>query len=232
MASKAQRIKAVVFDLDDTLYPERQYVRSGYRAAAERLRKLTPKDGPFEDWLWGRFLSGRTRDAFDELNEHFKLGLSADKIAELVSVYREHSPEIRPYEGTAGLLGLLHAGYRLGLLSDGFLPAQRLKLQALKIGRFFDAVVFTEEIGRNAWKPSSAGFEAMQKEFGVPHEACAYVGDNPAKDFLAPNQLGWLTIQMVRPGQVHSHKPPPAGGAPQVVATSPRQLTVELLSAR
>jgi len=143
MAIKSPKILAVVFDLDDTLYPERQYVRSGYRAAAERLRDMTRNEGPFAAWLWCRFLSGRREAAFDELNEHFKLGLSKDKIAELVSVYRGHQPDIRPYEGIAGLLGRLHAGYRLGLLSDGFLPAQRLKLDALKIRRFFDAIVFT-----------------------------------------------------------------------------------------
>ena len=135
-----------------------------------------------------------------------------------MDVYRSHRPTIRPYEGAAELLGRLHADYRLGLLSDGFLPAQQLKLEALRLGRFFDAVVFTEELGRDAWKPSPTGFEAVAKKLGAAHESCAYVADNPAKDFLAPNALGWRTVQVLRPGQVHAQKPAPPDGRPQRIA--------------
>jgi putative hydrolase of the HAD superfamily len=116
------------------------------------------------------------------------------------------------------MLSRLHARYRLGLLSDGYLPTQRLKLSAVKIGRFFDAIVFTEELGRDAWKPAETGFEFIRKELDVPHETCVYVADNPAKDFVAPNRLGWRTVQLHRPGQVHARKRAAEGGRPQAVA--------------
>jgi len=225
-------ILAVIFDLDDTLYPERDYVRSGYRAVAEHLRGQLGRNEPFEAALWKLFQAGRYSAAFDELNHRQRLGLGKDDIAELVAVYRSHRPTIQPYEGTAELLGRLHADYRLGLLSDGFLPAQQLKLQALGLGRFFDAVVFTEELGREAWKPSPAGFEAVAKRLGAPHESCAYVGDNPAKDFLAPNALGWLTVQVLHPGQIHAHKPAPPAGRPQRIASDGGELIQALREVR
>jgi putative hydrolase of the HAD superfamily len=156
--------------------------------------------------------------------------MSADRISELVSVYRSHKPDIRPYEAIPDLLERLHERLQLGLLSDGFLPAQRLKLDALEIERFFDAVVFTEEIARDVWKPSPVGFEAIREKLGVEHQGCAYVADNPAKDFVTPNQLGWLTVQYLQPGQVHSHKPPPDGGAPQVSVDCPDRLYEALLA--
>jgi len=222
---KEVSLLAVVFDLDDTLFPERCYVRSGYRAVAEHLRRMLRRRDALEDRLWRRFLAGKTEGAFDALNDHFDLRLTGEQILELVSVYREHKPSIRPWPGVPAMLSRLHAQFRLGLLSDGFLPAQRLKLDALKLGRFFDAVVFTEEMGREAWKPSPIGFEAIRAELDVPHEACAYVADNPAKDFLAPNGLGWRTVQYLRPGQVHAHKPPPRDeGLPQAVVRSPGEL--------
>jgi putative hydrolase of the HAD superfamily len=217
-APKRSPVRAVVFDLDDTLFPEWQYVRSGYRAVAEHLREALGRHEDIEDWLWKRFMAGESARAFDTMNAAFSLGLSQEQIAELVALYREHEPDIRPYPGVAQMLSRLHARYRLGLLTDGYLPAQRLKLSAVKLERFFDAVVFTEELGREAWKPAETGFESIRKELDVPHEACVYVADNPAKDFVAPNRLGWRTAQFRRPAQIHARNRAPEDGRPQAVA--------------
>ena len=233
----ASPLRAVAFDLDDTLYAERDYVRSGYRAVGKHLRwtlgceNLTGGSMAAEDWLWDRFCRGQAAGAFDALNETFELGLADDGIKQLVRVYRSHRPDIRPVDGATETLKHLAGLYRLGLLSDGFLPAQQLKLDALGLGDLFAAVVFTESLGREFWKPSPAGFEALAGELGVAHDACAYVGDNPSKDFVAPNALGWLTVQMVRPDQIHAHKPAPPGGQAQKVVQSWDQLA-SVLGAR
>ena len=217
---------AVVFDLDDTLYAERDYVRSGYRAVASHLRqslgreRLTRDAVAAEDWLWERFCSHTAAGAFDALNETFELALTGRDIGELVAVYRAHRPDIRCVDGAVDMLARLKGRYRLGLVSDGFLPAQQLKLDALGLGGCFDAVIFTEALGREFWKPSPAGFEAIARELGVDHDACAYVGDNPSKDFVAPNALGWLSVQVVRPDQVHAHKSAPREGEARKVVHS------------
>ena len=221
-------IQAVVFDLDDTLYAERDYVRDGYRAAACHLRKALGRDEPFEDWLWQRFQAGQAGGAFDALNEHFGLGLDAGAIAALVGAYRGHLPDIRPWPGAVEVLSRLRRRCRLGVLSDGFLPAQRLKLDALKIAPMLDAAVMTEEMGRQCWKPAPDGFVAIGAMLGVPGEACAYVADNPAKDFLAPNRLGWLSVQLLCPGQIHSANPAPNGGQPRIVIASLDELEAAL----
>ncbi len=213
-------IQAVVFDLDDTLYAERDYVRSGYRAVAVYLRKALGRDEAFEDWLWGRFQAGQAGGALDELNEHFGLGLDAGAIAALVGVYRNHSPDISPRPGAVEVLRRLRQRCRLGLLSDGFLPAQRLKLDALGLAPMLDAVVMTEEMGRQCWKPAPDGFVAIRAMLGLAHEACAYVADNPAKDFVAPNRLGWRSVQLLCPGQIHSANAAPNGDQPQIVIAS------------
>lgn len=220
MPTGGATIRAVIFDLDDTLYPERQYVRSGYRAVAEFLRMHVGEQKQLAEWLWARFQEGRSARAFDAMNEHFRLGLSTAQITQLVSVYREHSPQIAPRDGVVELLDELHRDRKLGLLSDGFMPAQRLKFEALNIEGFFDAVIFTEEIGRHAWKPSPRGFEEIARQLATAPDQCAYVGDNPAKDFVGPNRLGWRTIQYRCPGQVHAHNPPADDGAPQVVVSN------------
>lgn len=242
-------IRAAIFDLDDTLYLERDYVRSGYRAVAEYL---LPEPRPerigrqeIEQWLWSRFQRGQAAGAFDVLSAEFSLNLSAPDIAQLVKVYREHQPSIAPISGIPELLSTLHPEFTLGLLADGFLPAQRLKLEALGLERFFDAVVFTEELGRDKWKPSPAGFELMMVKLTAklgtvpsfssfeklgPVPGFAYISDNPSKDFLAPNQLGWRTIQWLYPGQVHAHLPAPEGGQPQFIARLPGEVVQILRS--
>lgn len=217
-------ILAVVFDLDDTLYAERDYVYSGYGAAARHLRDAFGRREDFQSWLWSRFLSGQYERAFNALSDHFHLALSDEQIGELVTVYREHSPDIHPGQGIVQMLQRLRGQLDLGILTDGFLPAQQLKLSALRIAHFFDAVVFTETLGRDAWKPSPAGFEAVASRLDVPHPACAYVADNPAKDFVAPNALGWRTIRYRFDGQVHSREAVLPGGRPQIVATSPGEI--------
>jgi putative hydrolase of the HAD superfamily len=217
-------IQAVVFDLDDTLYAERDYVRGGYRAVGAYLRKALGRDEAFEDWLWQRYQAGQTIGAFDALNVYFGLGLDAGAIAALVDVYRNHSPDIRPRPGAVEVLRRLRRRCRLGLLSDGFLPAQRLKLDALGLAPMLDAVVMTEEMGRQCWKPAPDGFVAIMAMLGSARDACAYVADNPAKDFIAPNRLGWRSVQLLCPLQIHSANAAPKGGQPQVVIASLEEL--------
>jgi len=212
--------RAVVFDLDDTLYAERDYVRSGYAAVAEHLRATLDRDDPFGQWLWERFLAGQADGAFNALSEQFDLALTEEQIADAVTVYRNHRPDIAPRDGVVEMLTALKETCRLGLLSDGFLPAQQYKLEALGIGDLFDAVVFTEKLGRDCWKPSPAGFEAIREQLAIPHTSCTYIADNPAKDFVAPNALGWTTIQLRMPDQVHAANPAPSDGEAQTVVSS------------
>ena len=221
-------IQAVVFDLDDTLYPERDYVRSGYRVVTRHLAGMLKRDEPMDTWLWNRFLSGHSGGAFDALNDQFKLGLSAEDISELITLYRQHLPQIAPYGPVPDLLRQLKRRVRLGLLTDGYLPAQQLKLQVLRLRSHFHTVVFTEELGRDKWKPAPDGFELIADQLGAPHEVCCYVGDNPAKDFVAPNQLGWRTIQLRWPDQVHADNPAAPGGQAQHIARNLAELRAAL----
>jgi len=227
--TRLTELRAVIFDLDDTLYPEREYVRSGYRAVAENLRGSLGVNEPFEGWLWERFLGGQSGGAFDAMSRHFDLGLSPDQVGRLVTVYREHGPDIRPYEGIEELLGELRDRLPLGMLTDGFLPAQRVKLEALGIKGFFAQVLFTEELGRRAWNPSIEWFELLQGRLDLPPASLVYVADNPAKDFIAPNRLGWATIRILLPGQVHGAETAPEGGTQKIEVRSVRELRETLL---
>ncbi|HEX41448.1 MAG TPA: HAD family hydrolase [Phycisphaerales bacterium] len=199
-------IEAVVFDLDDTLYDEVDYCRSALAAVAGYLAKRyssQSEKGIFQA-LWSQFAAGNHSRTFNAALDELDIPYDAATIENLVRVYREHKPSITLPDESLDVLRALEGGYSLGLLTDGFLPAQQLKVQALGIERFFECIVYTEALGRTFWKPSPVGFEKMAEALGVAPERMVYVGDNEEKDFVAPNALGFLTVRVRRARGIHT----------------------------
>jgi putative hydrolase of the HAD superfamily len=204
------RWRAIVFDLDDTLYPERDYVLGGFRAVAawaEANLGIPAWQGFAE--LQRLFELGVRGNTFDRwLGEH---SLWADGLVpQLVQVYRAHDPALMPFPEVPGVLTSLRGRYQLGLVSDGYLTVQRRKLAVLGLAHYFDAVVFSDEWGRDAWKPSRVPFEAVLKQLKVKAPHSIYVGDNPLKDFLGARQAGMYTVRVQRPGAEYTHLEPPS----------------------
>ena len=199
-------ITTVVFDLDDTLYSEAEYCRSGLRATAGFIVQTQTTALDQEEVfsvLWDQFQQGNHSHTLNAALDTLNIPYDERLIRSLVLVYRKHRPRIKlPLESRRVLDELAHA-YTLALLTDGFLPAQRLKVQALKIQKYFASIIFTEQLGRQFWKPSPLGFQRLCQILDVPGEQMVYVGDNPAKDFIAPNALGFTTIQIRRTDRIH-----------------------------
>ncbi len=199
-------ISTIVFDLDDTLYPEVDYCRSGFQIVAENLSSQTEQSTEtIFTALWTEFEQGNRHHTFNAVLEQLDLDHSEQAVKALLRIYRNHIPRITLPSTSLKILTHLQHQYTLGLLTDGFLPAQRLKVRALKIGRFFKSIIYTEQLGREYWKPSPVGFERLMQSLNTNAAEMVYVGDNPAKDFLAPNQLGFTTIQVQNPQAVHCH---------------------------
>jgi len=199
-------ITTVVFDLDDTLYDEIEYCKSGFSAVSDFLARL-PRFPPAErifDSLWRQFTSGDRTKTFNAALDELGIGCDDKLIGELIKVYRSHTPKITLPDDSRNILDRLYGGYTLALLTDGFLPAQQLKVEILGIERYFKCIVYTEELGRDCWKPSPAGFQKLMETLNIKPENAAYVADNGRKDFIAPNQLGILTIQLIRPARIHT----------------------------
>jgi len=200
--------QAIVFDLDDTLYPESAYVLSGFRAVSQWAEKNL--DIPF-------------KDGFSELKELFEKGVRGDTfnqwlkrhgidrntvVSEMVMIYRNHNPEIEPFPCVPNLLSSLQKKYKLGLISDGYLSVQQQKLKALGLGKYFDSVIFPDYWGREYWKPNTRPFNTAIQELKVLPFHAIYVGDNPDKDFLGARKIGMYTIQIRKTAGEYSKLPP------------------------
>lgn len=199
-------ITTVVFDLDDTLFDEIDYCRSGFNAVAQSLSNLVDVLSPEEIFnsLWKQFTAGNCQKTFNVALDDLGLSYDDQLIGKLIETYRSHKPEIKLPSDSAEVLRQLSEKYTLALLTDGFLPAQQLKVQALKIENYFKCIIYTEQLGRQYWKPSPAGFEKLMQALNAKPQDIAYVADNAEKDFIAPNKLGFLTIQITRPNHIHT----------------------------
>lgn len=190
--------EAIIFDLDDTLYPERDFVIGGFRQVAKVVgKKLSvDSDAGFNE-LTKMFDEGARGDTFNRwLRMHD--AETPEFVAECVAVYREHTPVITPYPEVKEVLRNLRTRAKIGLVSDGILEVQKRKLSALGLDDFLDAIVFSDEFGRGAWKPSTVPFEAVLKRLNCSPRGSVYVADNSSKDFFGPRQLEMATIRVKR----------------------------------
>lgn len=182
-------LKAVIFDLDDTLYSEREYVKSGFAAVAEVLSKVENA----EQKLWSLFLDGKV--AVDELL--ISEGIFSEQLkAECLKAYRNHTPQISLYVGVKDMLiRLRESVYKIGIITDGRPQGQRAKVDALGLSELVDEIIVTDELGGEEYrKPCERAFCIMTERLGVSASECSYVGDNINKDFIAPINLGMRAI--------------------------------------
>ena len=199
-------IRCVVFDIDDTLYLERDYVRSGFDAigAWARAELGVPDLG---ECAWSAFETGVRGTIFDEALAAAGVEVAPGLISRLVDVYRSHIPAISLLDDASAWLDACPPGLTVAVVTDGPLSSQQAKAAALGLDRWVERVVYTVSLGPGRGKPHPAAFELLERELGMSSAACAYVADNPAKDFKAPDSLGWRTVRVRRPGGLHAGVP-------------------------
>lgn len=218
----------LIFDLDDTLYDESQFVDGGLKAVArygqerwgwdaarslETLRGILAQEGRgkvFDRWLEGHGAGsrGHARDC--------------------VGVYRNHRPEIALAPAGRRMIDRYRPRGPLYLVTDGHKIVQRNKVDALGLWPEFERVFITHRFGVAAAKPSTYCFERIKAEAGCDWSQMIYVGDNPAKDFVNLNPLGVLTVRVLtgvhsgvvaRPGHDALFSIPDLDALPDVLAS-------------
>jgi putative hydrolase of the HAD superfamily len=196
-----RRPAAVLFDLDDTLYPERSFVDGGFRAVG---RFLAPRIGVSADMIARRLRALHQRDGrgrlFDTLLADAGHGDDPELVMAAVVTYRTYRPRLRPYPDVVETLGRLRAaGIATGLVSDGLSAVQRRKLAALpSVARQLDVVVLTDELGSAYAKPSPVPFRVACRILEADPSATVYVANDPRKDFVGARAAGLSTIRTGR----------------------------------
>ena len=178
--------KIFVFDLDDTLYSERDFEKSGIEFIYNNFNikhiELKTILNNRENWI---------EQIIDGLNNQITLQMVLD-------IYRNHFPTIQIYKDAKVFLEkLLSQGIEMSLITDGRSITQRNKLRSLGIESYFKNIIISEEI--NSEKPSEFNFRMVMNNKNA--ENYIYIADNPNKDFITPNKLGWTSICLLDRGQ-------------------------------
>lgn len=195
-------IRALLFDLDDTLYDEKQFVESGFFKVAEFVEdefKINKKD--FYRILIDIFNDGSRGNIFNLALERVNVTYEENIIRAMVKIYREHNPKIRLAEDVKLLLIKLREIYSLGIITDSYFEVQKKKVRALKLEELFDSIIYTDEYGREYWKPNVFSYKLALERFQIVPGEAVYTGDNPHKDFIGAKNIGITTVRILQPGR-------------------------------
>jgi putative hydrolase of the HAD superfamily len=216
----------VVFDLDDTLYPERQFALSGFAAAGSWAEAELGIAGLAADMT--RLLDG------GHLGELFRIALAErlpdhrpEHLAGLLEAYRNHEPALALFDDARWALSHFGTRAKLGLITDGTHHVQAKKVAALGIAPHFQEIVYTHALGgREFSKPHPMSYERVEQQLAGKGSRLVYVGDNPSKDFIVPNARRWISVMIERPQsrRIHAGAKVAAGGAPQHTISSLTEL--------
>lgn len=200
-------IKAVFFDLDDTLISEREYTQSGLMAIATYLG-LCYSISKFElyEELWNLYQTS-PKKVFNRWFNFREIGYNEGKIHFLIDVFRKHNPVINFYPDVISTVKQLKSqGIEVGIITDGYKESQRKKIIALKATDFFDYIYITDEYGKDYWKPNTKIFEIIKEELKFSYDEIIYIGDNPKKDFHFKKSLGVKCFRIIRPNSVYQNE--------------------------
>lgn len=194
--------RGVVFDIDDTLYLEREYVRSGFNFLDEWALEQLGLQG-FGHTCFNIFQQGVRQTIFDVALDELKVKKSPELIGEIVSAYRNHQPTIELTADSRIALDSLCESQRIAFLTGGPVQSQQAKVSALGLDKYSKDVVFSGTTGPEYDKPHPNSWLKMQEIMGLPASSLIYVGDNPKKDFESPLELGWAAVRIRRVGSLH-----------------------------
>jgi putative hydrolase of the HAD superfamily len=185
-----------VFDLDDTLYAEADYVHSALNWAGARVTRIFGIPD-----AQGQLVALQAKGMADPIAAFWQ-GAKLPEAAreQIVAGMRAHVPEIVLRPGAKAVLDALRAsGVGFGIMTDGRSVTQRAKIAALGCTDA-RAILISGESGWQKPDPRCYGFFAQH----IPGGAFGYVGDNPKKDFVGAKAAGWRTIMLQDDGR-HIH---------------------------
>jgi putative hydrolase of the HAD superfamily len=212
-------VDAVLFDLDNTLYPYAPCNEAGKQGAFEAARERGYDfDRETFDALYQRGRRETKRDTAGAAAAHsrtlyFKHALRShlgrpaprDALALGEAFWSTYIDAIEPFPQLEKTLDdLAEAGVAVGIVTDLTTRLQLRKLQVLGIDEQVDAVVTSEEAGRE--KPGSVPFTLSLARLNCRPTEAVMVGDDPAKDIAGGNAVGLETVLFN--GEVPPEAPP------------------------
>src|SRR5664280_73837 len=197
MIIKVDKQTFFVFDLDDTLYSEIDFLKSAYRFIAFRIDP-THSTKLYEEMLTIFTAGGNT---FEYILREYPG--KVHKMSELLDLFHYHKPQISLKKGAMEILLKIKSNNgRVGLITNGRSITQRNKIEALGLEQIFDIIIISEEIGFEKPAPEVYKWYLDSKETLRYY----YFGDNYKNDFIMPVKYGWCCIGVIGENNIHKLK--------------------------
>jgi putative hydrolase of the HAD superfamily len=190
--------RAIIFDLDDTLYPQIEYTRQCLFYSSSLIAELSNHSQSEIENILNHILENKGIEYRYIYNDLFKQ-INFDGfpyLKDIISRFWQCQPTLQLYEETYNILDMLKETFILSLLTDGYVKIQEYKIENLQIKHFFDHVLITDSLGIENRKPSVKPYREMLNKINLPAHNCIYVGNDPNKDFIGAKQLGIRTVRI------------------------------------
>ncbi len=189
-------IKAVFFDIDNTLYDTAEFAERARRNAINAMREAglrASEEKAYKTLLW--VITRRTSNYshhFDEMLKRLGQKPSPRIIAAGVGAYHNTKASIIPFPRVKEtLLTLRDSGFELYAASEGDSLKQWDKLIRLGLDHLFHEVFVTQDIGK---KKSKGFYSALLKKLRLKKGEALMVGDSEEKDILPAKEAGMFTV--------------------------------------
>ncbi|WP_367270561.1 UDP-2,4-diacetamido-2,4,6-trideoxy-beta-L-altropyranose hydrolase [uncultured Clostridium sp.] len=188
---------ALIFDLDDTLYYEKEYVLCAFKNVSLYLsEKYKINYNHLYDRTCSLLIEKGRGNIFDILCREYGI---EENISTLVDIYRSTKPILKVYSDSILLFEKAkEKGIKLGIITDGNSKVQWNKIEALNLEEYMDKIIVTDDYGKGYSKPHEKPYIDMMNFLDADAENCIYIGDNPNKDFITAKKLGIKTIRIIR----------------------------------
>lgn len=176
--------KLILLDLDDTMFDELQYVKSGFVSVAKYISRNSnfTQDIILSQMMYQFYKYGRN-GIFNRVTSYFKLGSMS--IPDIVNIYRNHDPEIELLAGVTEACADIESIVPIVIITDGLSSVQRKKVAALGIDI---PVLYCMDF--NSPKPAVNAYSHALKMLSIRPEDALVIGDDPYCDIVAAHNLG------------------------------------------
>jgi HAD superfamily hydrolase (TIGR01509 family) len=166
-----------VFDLDDTLYPETQYISQAYTEIAQKIARRSDHDEQeMANFLLDEFRLGKRHALFDRFLNQFHLDVSVkQEMLHLLRTIKVTEPLVL-YPGMKQLLNtLIIQKKQRYIITNGNVEQQKNKVEQLGIESLFDGIIYANEFSP---KPNTASWEVLSTKFQLKRSDAVYIGDS------------------------------------------------------
>ena len=188
----------IIFDLDDTLYKEINFIKNGFKAVAKYICKNSKyKTKKIYKEIFDIFKKEGRKKVFNKILKR-KKDLSFYKLATLVEIYRHNRYNIKIQKSDLNFIKKLSKTYPLYIVTDGSPEVQKTKVKKLSLKKYFKKIYYTYAFGKSFGKPSLKCFKLIKKKEKADWRKIVYIADNPRKDFVNLNKKKAMTIRILK----------------------------------